>query len=168
MKNAIRNALSWIGLSIREFCALAVLSFGLFVIVHSISSYLGRITLNPNQLAFGLFLSIGAAFILVKELLGHIDDTSHGAQRSIKNVILAVGLTLLIAGVGLGVPVTALARTLSEVQSSTADLNEYIAELESEVGRFDSENWRSVVPDVQIAIENVRSAYEDLEARVTW
>ena len=49
-----------------------------------------------------------------------------------------------------------------EVQDAMKALDSAIGDLESDVGSFDSDNWREVVPEVESAASDVRGAFEDL------
>ncbi len=50
----------------------------------------------------------------------------------------------------------------SGVQDSLKALSDAIDGLESDIGRFESENWREVVPDVESASGEVRDAFDKL------
>lgn len=50
----------------------------------------------------------------------------------------------------------------SEVQDAMKAVDSAIDDLESNVGSFEDENWREVVPEVQSAASNVRDAFDNL------
>ena len=50
----------------------------------------------------------------------------------------------------------------SEVQNALKALDGAIDSLESDVSRFEDENWREVVPDVDTSATNVRDAFDIL------
>lgn len=50
----------------------------------------------------------------------------------------------------------------SGVQDALKTLNSAIGDLGGDVGRFEGENWRDVVPDVESASADVRSAFDTL------
>jgi len=50
----------------------------------------------------------------------------------------------------------------SDVQEAIKSLAAAIDSLEGDTGRFDSENWREVVPDVETAATDVRDAFDRL------
>ena len=48
------------------------------------------------------------------------------------------------------------------MQDALKALNDAIEGLESDTGRFEGENWRDVVPDVEAASTDVRDAFDKL------
>jgi len=52
---------------------------------------------------------------------------------------------------------------LTSVREKADDVGTAASQLADEVGRFDGEDWASVVPDVKSAQEAVTSAHSDLE-----
>ena len=50
----------------------------------------------------------------------------------------------------------------SGIQNALQILSQAIATLEGDVGLFEDEDWKDVVPDVQAASSEVRDAYEKL------
>lgn len=59
---------------------------------------------------------------------------------------------------------TATLLNSSQVQDAMKAVESAIGDLESDVGRFDDENWREVVPDVESAAADVRDAFEKLRS----
>ena len=49
-----------------------------------------------------------------------------------------------------------------EVQEAMKDVEDSIGDLEDTAQRFEGENWRDVVPDIQTAAEDVRDSFENL------
>jgi outer membrane murein-binding lipoprotein Lpp len=54
---------------------------------------------------------------------------------------------------------TATVLNNGEVQRALQNLSSAIASLQGETERFESEDWKDVVPEVQGAAENVQSAF---------
>jgi hypothetical protein len=52
---------------------------------------------------------------------------------------------------------------MGAVKSAYDEVREKLESLDLEVSRFGDENWREVVPDVEIALEAAESALEELE-----
>ena len=52
---------------------------------------------------------------------------------------------------------------MDAVQSARDEVQEKLESLELEVSRFGGENWRYVVPDVELALDEAGSALDDLE-----
>jgi hypothetical protein len=50
----------------------------------------------------------------------------------------------------------------SKVQEAMKAVEDAVSGLENDVGRFEGENWRDVVPDVQSAAAEVRDSFENL------
>lgn len=50
-----------------------------------------------------------------------------------------------------------------QVQAALQELNSSIDELQAAIGRFNDENWRDVVPDVESASSSVSSAFSSLQ-----
>jgi hypothetical protein len=57
---------------------------------------------------------------------------------------------------------TATLLSNGEVQDAMKAVDSAIGDLEGDVGRFDDENWREIVPDVQTAATDVRDAFARL------
>jgi hypothetical protein len=57
---------------------------------------------------------------------------------------------------------TATLLSNGEVQDAMKAVDSAIDGLEGDVGRFDDENWRDIVPDVQAAASDVRDAFAKL------
>ncbi len=49
-----------------------------------------------------------------------------------------------------------------EVQDAMKAVDSAIGDLEGDVGRFEGENWRDVVPDVESAAAEIRDAFASL------
>ncbi|WP_447586005.1 hypothetical protein [Pseudoxanthomonas mexicana] len=56
---------------------------------------------------------------------------------------------------------------LEEVENELYELKEASDRLQSDVDRFDSEDWSDVVPDVAAANEELQSAVEETEKKIS-
>src|SRR5260370_14179695 len=57
---------------------------------------------------------------------------------------------------------TATALNIGEVQRALQNLSNAIGTLENETARFEDEDWKAVVPEIQGAAANVQSAFNNL------
>lgn len=99
-------------------------------------------------------------------------------SRSSTHPLIAIGaVALAVAGLiyvnGLRAQVDELEETQREHQAAVNALRDTFSELEhaarevaSEMDRFESENWRDVVPDMQTATEQLANAVREVEAGV--
>ena len=77
-------------------------------------------------------------------------------------IMLPVACTLIGCDTDQKPSSTATLLNNSEVQDALKALNDAIDSLEGDVGRFDEDNWREVVPDVETSATDVRNAFDNL------
>lgn len=93
------------------------------------------------------------------------------STRSRRALVLAVATSGLAALAACsrddGPNVQATADNFEKVKSKVGDLETAVDSLMQSVGRFDDDNWREVVPDVQSAASEVESVLADLKQVMT-
>ena len=160
LKNITRRILDLLGLGGRELAAILALAYG----CELVRGVVNHTRYFNDEFFWGVLFATWAGFILVKALISLATQASNEKGRAL---LVALFPLAFVVGLGLGVvPAISYARQIDTIRDEVSAVEAAASELETEVARFDSENWRAVVSDVEIATQNLTFAVSDLQSAV--